>query len=386
LGNLFAEFAENAGKCGYNHGTQPANHKVGVMRTYSQDFRKAETQYLYDRWFKSQSCVVTGVGSIGKSNFLQHVTNPATLEYHRGRNSAQVIPIILDANLLGALEPGDSFRCWAGYELILHRVYMTFYPFDVLQNDAQNFHATYVAIQDGASAAHQHMGLRYLELGLTFFFRRQLSLVFVLDEFESFLANLPPVFFQSLRGLRDLYKHQLSYTLFTRTSLKSLVASRSDRMALEPFADLFADHQYYIGPYNKLDAYAMLESIATNPILNTSAAKDYVYQQTGGFAGLMRAVTHIINRSDSSDNYSELASRYFHRSTAIQIECANIFNSLETQERDALRIIVNSPAAADSIDQETIDTLVQKRLLKVTAQSISVEPMLLASYIRRNQE
>ncbi len=100
-------------------------------------------------------------------------------------------------------------RCWAGYELLMHRLFLAFYPFDMLpENEANRFYETYLALQNGTNPLYAYMALRYFEVGLQFFLRQGYKIVFMFDEFEEMLKQLPVKFFQTLRGIRDANKRQ----------------------------------------------------------------------------------------------------------------------------------------------------------------------------------
>src|SRR5690606_35432766 len=117
----------------------------------------------------------------------------------------------IDPNLMAALPDSganlDQVKCWAAYELMLHRLSMDFFPFDMLaEEEVQQFDKIYLALQNGTNPLYAYMGLRYLELGLEIFIRHGIRIVFMFDEFEEMLKHLPAKFFQNLRGLRDANK------------------------------------------------------------------------------------------------------------------------------------------------------------------------------------
>ena len=101
---------------------------------------------------------------------------------------------------------------------------------------------------------YAYMGIRYLELGLQFFLRKGIQIVFMFDEFEEMLDQMPVKFFHTLRGLRDNNKQSLSYLTFTRAPLTTLIERKGlDMLKYEPFIELFTDNVYYVGPYNEKD-------------------------------------------------------------------------------------------------------------------------------------
>src|SRR5215204_5168200 len=182
------------------------------MRKNPLHFRKEEVNYVMRRWQASESCSLVGVGSVGKSNLLQHLSDPEVQVHFMGDRAKNFKSIMIDPNLLGPIDTGEAerIRCWAGYELLMHRLYLSFYPFDMLGNDVNNFIDVYQALQDGTNPLYAYMGLRYFELGLEFFMKRGIQIVFMFDEFEEMLKQLPVKFFVTLRVLRGANKKQLS--------------------------------------------------------------------------------------------------------------------------------------------------------------------------------
>ena len=173
--------------------------------------------------------------------------------------------IIIDPSMLGPLPSSasidsDAIRCWAGYELMMHRLFLAFYPFNNLTaEDARIFYDTYQALQDGTNPLYAYMGLRYFELGLEIFMKQGTQVVFMFDEFEEMLKQLPIKFFLTLRGLRDANKRSVSYLTFTRSPLPQLVKKFDiDALEIEPFTELLNDNIVYVGPYNETDARNMV--------------------------------------------------------------------------------------------------------------------------------
>ena len=160
------------------------------------------------RFKSSESCSLVGVGSVGKSNLLHHLTDPDVHAYYLSEQRAsKLITIVIDPNLLGPTDESSlQFKCWAGYELLMHRLFLALHPFDMLGEDAKSFSNTYRKLQDGTNPLYAYMGLRYFELGLEYFFRRNYQIVFLFDEFEELQqrvesGRLSPDIFTFLRNL-----------------------------------------------------------------------------------------------------------------------------------------------------------------------------------------
>jgi hypothetical protein len=346
------------------------------MRQQPPDFRKVETRYVMDCWEKARASSIVGVGSVGKSNFLQHVTARTTLSSYLPNDAPKTLPIVLDANLLGSLGTNEMYQCWAGFELIVHRLYLSAYPFDLLDTDATLFFETYA--RDSSNPNYMYMGLRYLELAMQFFFRRGIKLILVFDEFELFLKYLPMRFFLNLRGLRDTQKGLLTFTTFTREPLPRLIERYGlSALEYEPFIELFNDNLYYLGPYSHRDALTMAKSVLGT---NAHAHANDLVAMTGGFAGLIRAASKVIARAESPYTFDQLV-----EDRAIQEECATILAAVDEDERQVLNVALGKAPYNDTSHRAAVNLLVQKRLLSLNAesQSITVQPPLLKAYLER---
>lgn len=367
------------------------------MRKHPPDFRRDETEYIMTRWRAGESCSLIGVGSVGKSNLLQHLTDPDIQQLYMNWTHQDVFKaIIIDPNLLGPM-PTDSenaaqFRSWAGYELMMHRLYIAFYPFDVLDEDAVNFFETYQMLQDGNNPLFAYMGLRYFELGLEFFFRRGVRLVFMFDEFEEMLRQVPARFFQTLRALRDNHKEQLSFLTFTRTPLPMVINQLNLPQAeMEPFVELFTDNVYTIGPYNHRDARRMIERLLMRN--QRQNYPDHLIQfliyVSGGYAGLLRACYRMLDTlgdiTVSNAPHPELINRLAQRS-AVQAECSTIWKSLSPPEQDILKRLHTQdlPHQVDARTDRILSLLLQKSILRLQHQAtmhFSIEPPVFRAYL-----
>ncbi|MDQ7034751.1 MAG: hypothetical protein Q9P01_07915 [Anaerolineae bacterium] len=337
---------------------------------------------------------LVGVGSVGKSNLLQHLADEDVQVHFMGDRAKNFKPIMIDPNLLGPIDSGETeqIRCWAGYELMMHRLYLSFYPFDVLGSEVSSFIDVYQALQDGTNPLYAYMGLRYFELGLEFFLRRGIQLVFMFDEFEELFRQMPPKFFQTLRGLRDNHKSRLSFLAFSREPIPVMVEKMGlPELLVEPFTELFTDNVYYVGPYNSVDAQAMVDRLVQrNPQQNISNhAIEFLLRASGRYAGILRAGFRSLewlgnvapNDIDSQFLVDKLASR-----RPVQAECETIWKSLTDIEQQVLKFVARQKVEDSNAEAErAVALLVQKRLLLVDhqRQSLHIQPPVFYSYIQK---
>lgn len=380
---------------------------MATPRTRKQpiDFRKEEVSYVMQRWRASESCSLVGVGSVGKSNLLQHLSNPDVQRaYMNISETGTFKAIIIDPNLLGPLPldsqggiDKDQFRCWAGYELMMHRLFMAFYPFDegiFSENEAQRFYDIYLALQDGNNPLYAYMGLRYFELGLEILIQRGIRIVFMFDEFEEMLKHLPAKFFQTLRGIRDTNKKQLSYLTFTRAPLSSLIDQYAfDELAFEPFTELFTDSVYYVGPYNKADARRMVDDLMARNNRNYSPHEiEFLLWSTGRYAGILRSgfrLLETLGDIDSSSMMNDELVRKLAIRRPIRSECRVVWKSLTKPEQHVLKAVAGLETYNSNAETErAVAMLVQKHLLEVDKlnQKLSIQPPVFRSFVSTNPD
>lgn len=363
------------------------------MRKHPVHFRREEVQDVMQRFKSSESCSLVGVGSVGKSNLLHHLTDTDVHAHYLGEvRASQLITIVIDPNLLGPTDESSiQFKCWAGYELLMHRLFLALHPFDMLGEDAKSFSGTYRKLQDGTNPLFEYMGLRYFELGLEYFFRRDFQVVFLLDEFEELLRSMPVKFFQTLRGLRDRHKKKFSFLTFSREPIPVLVKKMGiDDLGIEPFTELFTDNLFFVGPYNREDAYAMAQSLADrNPNVHyTNDAINFLLHATGQYAGILRAgfrALEMLGDIGPADlNNMNLIERLARR-PRVHSECSVIWKSLTDAERAVLFAVASRrPEEIDDESERAISLLVQKRLLRVNhqIQLLQIEPPVFNVFVK----
>ena len=364
-------------------------------RTQPLDYRQEEVGRIMERWRASESCSLVGVGSVGKSNLMQHLANPKVQqEYMKETNVENFRAIIIDPSMLGPLPTkGDDYEqigCWVGYELMMHRMFMAFHQGGLLDTqEMARFTEIYETLQDGTNPLYAYMGLRYFELGLDILMNKGIQIVFMFDEFEEMFRNLPIKFFLTLRGLRDANKKQLSYLTFTRMPLPAVVeAEKKDALKVEEFIELFTDNVFFIGPYNPRDAHRMVdELVKRNNKVYEEYVKDFLVWATGGFAGLMRASFRMLetipnlNLSAVMTNGPALAME-LSKKQPVRTECKTIWLSLSEAERHVLKVAVGRAAfQRDAKNDLAAEYLVRKKLLKNENNQLAIQPPIFHYFI-----
>ena len=373
-------------------------------RIQPMEFRQQEVGYVMERWRASDSCSLVGVGSVGKSNLLQHLSEPTVQSFYMKDVAGGKLlkSIIIDPSMLGPLPTGtpetEQIRCWAGYELMMHRMFLAFYPFDgyLEGDDIRVFYETYQGLQDGTNPLYAYMGLRYFELGLELFMKRGIQIVFMFDEFEEMLKQLPVKFFLTLRGLRDANKKQLSYLTFTRSPLPEVTDRLNiDALEIEPFVELFTDNIIYVGPYSDTDARNMLQDLVKRNNKKYDAyTLDFLLWATGRYAGLLRSGFRALDslgvlEPNAVMTMSDQIVRDLASKRSVRIECRTIWTSLSTKERVLLKEFTSAKPDIDPNDfdtQQTFALLQQKKLLSVQGNRVVIEPPVFHSFVLNNPD
>jgi hypothetical protein len=366
-------------------------------------FRQEEVGRVMERWRAADSCSLIGVGSVGKSNLLQHLADPRVqAEYMDIVKANRFKAIIIDPSLLGPLPNRGSnmeqIRCWSGYELMMHRLFLAFHPLvDSLgEQQAEEFLETYQKMQDGNDPLYAYMGLRYFELGLEFFMRAGIQIVFMFDEFEELMAQMPVKFFQTLRGLRDNNKRRLSYLTFSRAPIPDIAEQcGKQQLDIEPFAELFTDSMIYVGPYNETDARDMLQSlIARNKKQVDEYTINFLLWATGRYAGLLRSGFRSLDTIGPLDankvmTMGEQIVYQLALKRPVRTECRTIWTSLSDDERAMLREFTNPKPNIDPNNlevQQIFALLQQKKLLKIDDNRVTIEPPVFYSFVTNDPD
>lgn len=370
---------------------------MSTKRRYPLDYRLEEVNYLMRRWRTGASVSIVGVGSSGKTNLLQHVLEPVTRQHFLKHEATVIIPIVIDANLLGPVPtqtPFDahSLRCWSLYELMLHQLYLGLYPFSSLSGEAvEQILRAYRALHDGRDPNLAYMALRYFELAIDTVVRSGIRVVFIFDEFEETLRRTPGEAFRALRALRDEHKRSISYTALSRAPLPVLITQFNLSAAeIEPFIELFSDDVLFLGAFSDRDAQRFLSEWNTrygDPL--SPELLNAIYRITGGHAGLMRAAFHYLRDLNSqAGSVTTLDVDQILTSPALLWESETIWKGLSPMEQDVLKAVIQRVNYNITEETETaVSLLIRRRLLVVDRQTntLNIQPPIFAHFLRSRE-
>ncbi|GIK65242.1 MAG: hypothetical protein BroJett018_30360 [Chloroflexota bacterium] len=348
------------------------------MRT---NFREADLEVVMEHIHAGKSVEIIGLGSVGKSNFIRRLMRKDVQDrylYQLYQEQSHCIFIGIDANSL--LEPMPSAfdptipSGWSGYELIASRLLQAVMDNQLVAHitnpkDAshpESLYALYHKIWPSETAhSNTHIvAFRYLEDLMHRIFagsNHGIKLIFIFDEFEKMLRELPPRFFQSLRSLRDQYKDRIMYITTARQILPLLVAEEL-HVEYEAFFDLFVDTRHFLLPYRPSDAEQTFQRMSSRQDYSPPPApiREQMMLATGGHAGLLRAAFSawepkklIYEGMSDTQVVATLLNL-----PATQEECSTIWRSLSNRERRILFEMTRLKHQGKFTDYNTLNPLV----------------------------
>ncbi|PJF44462.1 MAG: hypothetical protein CUN55_03815 [Phototrophicales bacterium] len=367
-------------------------------------FRAADLEAVFGLIHAGQSVEIIGVGSVGKSNFVRHLIRQDVLDtflHQRYQEKAKIVFVGLDANSL--LEPLPSAfnphqpSGWSGYELLASRLLRAVVEQGILDHlppehhaHPEELYAMYQRLWPDDKASVNIIAFRYIEDMLQRIFSAisNIRFVVIFDEFEKFIRELPPRFFQTLRSLRDQFKDRLMYIITARQIMPLLIQTRLYD-EYEPFIELFARH--YLLPYRPSDTEQTFRRLSIRRDLPPPPLemREQLMAVTGGHAGLLRASfsawapLKVIHPQMSDEEMI----RTLLQINEIQEECKTIWRSLSQDECQILFDMVRAQQRNQPIEvspyRPMAQLLIQKGLLLQTEQMTfaNIRPPLFAAFL-----
>jgi hypothetical protein len=380
------------------------------LRERPLDYQSKDAKYVFDTLNADESCSLVALGSQGKSNLLQFLTqDTARAHYLRPEFASHCLMALIDPHQMVCLSGQAADQAgshWTGYEAMLNRLkysVMGLYNSDRLGPKTESDRDALSALFDEMEEFHRlilkplplslQIGLRHVEDALYKILSQGKTwrVVFLFDEVEELFALLPPEFFQSLRGLRDDFKDRMMYVTASRHTLDKLAdevaKSRNDphaKMVLEGFYELFHEHTWYISPLDyrsfkkTMDGYfdKFKDSL---PSIDERIKENLVHDLfdiTGGHAGLARRsflrAVEFVTRPLPEMNLG----KYLLFDEAVRKECETIVGSLTPAEALAIDILAQGKLPTDT---DVIYSLYDKHLVSINENS---EPVLCLGILR----
>lgn len=311
-----------------------------IARKFPPDYRQEIVPLIMERIAKGESCFIIGVSGIGKSNLFRCLQNKDTQQKYLPGPPENYAFIWADTNALV-----DELSAFYLYELVLYN----------LQKWAEDNQQPQETI-DFIRGLHEKVALseshilapRHLETAFRHLFNRlkNFHIVLLFDEFEPIIRKLDFQFFKNLRWLRDEFKYHLSYIMAAHRMPTTVREGFFDQG--EPFYELLASNILGLKPYNTHDTQFMLAELSKRyEVELTPSQNALVVKLSGGHGGLITSIFKVLLRHPlphQEDSQLQQLLNY----DAVAGECRKIWNSLETQEQDALLQLINPDTRTES--------------------------------------
>jgi DNA-binding winged helix-turn-helix (wHTH) protein len=280
-----------------------------------------------------ECCAIVGVGSVGKSNVLRHLTREDVLAHHLKDKAQKFLFVNVDGNAM------VERSVWGYYELMFNRL--------ILAAEAQlgsewraRFDPLYQQVMD---STNPRLARRYLERLV-----RDLRntpekhrIVFLMDEFDDVFSEIEGDLFAGLRALRDDHKYKLVYVIFGRKELSQTHLITGNH---EAFYELFPSNTFGLGPYTEQDARFMIGRLAARrekPI--SRDATTTIINVTSAHPGLIRITTFAVLDDEINLQGGDLRTQLL-TNHKVRDEFRKIWEGLNPDEQTALfEISKNNP-------------------------------------------
>lgn len=333
-------------------------------------FRQNSVNAVFQHIAAGDSCMIIGIGSVGKSNLLRFLQRQDVVQTYLGDNWSQYVLVYIDTNKLLK----ESF--WGLSELMMFRLIREIKELPGQDEALANLNDLY---EKATARKTKFLHLRYLEQMIEFVCRGlNKRLVFLFDEFDPLVEKMSPQSFNALRALRDEFKYQLMYVVAARFNLKRL---RVNSAEIEAFEEIVTSHTVWVGPYSKSDAHYMVHRLGKRYGIELDKNIQLkLLDATGGHPGLLREGFNCVMRGDEA-----VAVKSLFGSLQVQDECQRLWFSLSAEEQRVITDIArNRPVEESTIS--IVNRLHDKGVLGGPwAGDQKIFSPLLAEYISQKQ-
>lgn len=308
-------------------------------------FRAEIVQQVVGLLRAGESCALIGVGSSGKSNIARHLARADVRQEYFDVAAGATVVVYLNCKPFAHKSPPEFY---------LHALDQLTRALEAHTGSLAGTREAINTLWQAAQSDPGVLALRNLDQGLAALTRAGAQhLIFALDDCDDLLAQVAPVFFSDLRGLRDNHKLRLVYLTLTRREPAFL---RENTPEFEELFELLSapGHTIAVAPYLPSDALLMVRRLAARQVPPRHLSDDEARRLvglSGGHAGLLRSMffaTHY-----NAELAAELAANGWERLAShadVEGECRKIWDSLEVEEQaDLSRIVQRQAPSADGL-------------------------------------
>ena len=248
---------------------------------YPTIYRAREMKAIV-RWIQAgESGSIIGLAGGGKSNFMGFFCHrPEVLQSYLPEHAGRVVPVLVDLNNL----PSDDLATL--YRVMLRSLYEARDQFAAIDESLSvTIEQHYRKVEDKTDPFLSQSALREVLFSIQ---QYAIRLVMVMDRFDQFCRKAAAQVLDNIRGLRDTFKHTLSYLVGLRHPLAYL---RSP-VELAELYEILDIHHCWLGAMAEEDARWVIGQVESSMSItfDTSQVEQLVYL-TGGYPALLRAAS-----------------------------------------------------------------------------------------------
>ncbi|NJN95600.1 MAG: winged helix-turn-helix transcriptional regulator [Anaerolineales bacterium] len=313
---------------------------------------RAEAMTPICHWLSGgESGLIVGGSGVGKSNLVNFILNrPDVIARYIPRQPERYCFVLLDMNALPALTLPFFYR--ALFQALVDTA-------ELLDGDLfrgmQALNASPIKWDDPFTV------LTLLQKAHRLFIRQGgKKVVWLLDRFDEACRSLDAQALNSLRALRDQFKGDLIYLLFTRQPLARL-RSLSE---IDEFYEIVTANTCWLGPMVEADSRWMVEYLAgRQESVFAEPAVSQLIAISGGLPAFLKGACLVLaqNELGLEQSSQEWVCRLLPR-PEFQRNCQEIWCDLTSGEQHALSALQTRGDTA-RLDRDTIDNLQNTGLL-----------------------
>ncbi len=303
-------------------------------------------------FLSDMQCVsVIGVSNTGKSALLRSLTDIDVQTRYLGNEAGDRLFIYVDFNQM--LEMTEQ----AFYELVLRSAIDVLRKGENAGDLLRRLEEAYTRLV--APSSRFEIPLSFSQAMNAIAAMLPQRVIFLFDEIDAPLAEIPGRVFLNLRALHDSQEQRLSCVVATNRRLEQIC---SDPDVME-FAEMFAGYAFYPAFLADGEAEEFLDRAAA--YLGATFGhenRSFLCHWAGGHPGLLAAGARVLGLLTGKPERDRSQDTIIHRRAAeilaqdihVLTECRNIWNDLSSGEQEALVAVSRDPDAADTQDVESV--------------------------------
>jgi hypothetical protein len=327
---------------------------LGAIRSKSISFRYHLVQHLLQLISIGGCGAVVGMAGVGKSELARYLPQIKMQEIYPGRLTEPCLLIWVDPNSLTSLDE------WHFIEYLIYLLRRQSEQAGIAKDMLSFIDQWHEKAVSWYDQAHILRCFQEIIDGLGQVYG--LRLVFLFDQFDELLEELPSRLFINLRSMRDRSRQRLGYIIFLRKHLDILQSNAAD---IEPFAELFLSHTLGLKPYDLSQTETMLIDLSERQQMRWPARyTGEVFDFSGGHAGLIGAIFRTAFSKLTTGQHLDFTLE----NAAVRHECEKIWSGLPPDEQLLIREIAGG-RLTDPWDKAEIkpvfDRAVQKGVISL---------------------